>query len=42
VIEGMDVIDAIAAVATGRRRGHADVPVDDVVIHSVRRLAAAD
>lgn len=42
VTEGINVIDAIAAVATGRRRGHADVPVDDVVIHSVRRLAAAD
>lgn len=40
VTEGMDVIDRIAAVRTGRRRGHDDVPVEDVVIQSVRRLAA--
>ncbi len=40
VTEGMDVIDRIAAVPTGRRRGYDDVPVDDVVIQSVRRLAA--
>jgi cyclophilin family peptidyl-prolyl cis-trans isomerase len=38
--EGMDVIDRIAAVRTGRRRGFDDVPVDDVVIQSVRRVAA--
>src|SRR5262245_24419162 len=37
VIEGMDVVDKIRAVRTGRRGGHADVPVDDVVIQSVRR-----
>jgi hypothetical protein len=36
----MDVIDRIAAVRTGRRRGFDDVPVDDVVIQSVRRVAA--
>jgi cyclophilin family peptidyl-prolyl cis-trans isomerase len=40
VTEGMDVIDRIAAVRTGRRRGYDDVPVDDVVIQSVRRIAA--
>jgi cyclophilin family peptidyl-prolyl cis-trans isomerase len=40
VTEGMDVIDRIAAVRTGRRRGFDDVPVDDVVIQSVRRVAA--
>ena len=40
VTEGMDVIDRIAAVRTGRRRGYDDVPVDDVVIESVRRIAA--
>ena len=31
VTEGMDVIDRIAAVQTGRRRGFDDCPVDDVV-----------
>ena len=41
VTEGMDVIDRIAAVATGRRRGFDDCPVDDVVIRSVRSVAAA-
>ena len=39
VTEGMDVIDKIAAVETGRRRGMDDVPVEAVVITSVRRLA---
>lgn len=32
VVEGMDVVDEIAGVATGRRGPHADVPVEDVVI----------
>ena len=32
VVEGMDVVDAIAAVETGRRGMHQDVPVEDVVI----------
>ena len=40
VVDGMDVIDAIAAVKTGRRRGHDDVPVDDVLIISAREVAA--
>ena len=35
VTEGMDVVDAIAAVPTGNRGGHADVPVDPVTINSV-------
>jgi len=39
VTEGMDVIDKIAAVETGRRRGMDDVPVEAVVMISVRRLA---
>ena len=34
VVEGMDVVDAIKAVATGSRGGHQDVPVEDVVIES--------
>lgn len=38
VVEGMDVVDKIRAVRTGRRGGHGDVPLEDVVITSVRRL----
>ncbi len=41
VIAGMEVIDAIAEAPTTRRRGHGDVPVDEVIIHSVTREAAA-
>jgi peptidyl-prolyl cis-trans isomerase A (cyclophilin A) len=40
VVDGMDVIDQIADVKTGRRRGHDDVPVEDVVIISAREVAA--
>ena len=32
VTEGMDVVESIAKVATTSRRGHQDVPADDVVI----------
>jgi cyclophilin family peptidyl-prolyl cis-trans isomerase len=39
VTEGMDVIDKIAAVKTARRGHHDDVPVQAVVMTSVRRLA---
>lgn len=35
VVEGMDIVDAIAKVKTGSRRGHGDVPLEDVVIHNV-------
>ncbi|EOC6082497.1 peptidylprolyl isomerase [Escherichia coli] len=35
VVEGMDVVDAIAAVETGRRGMLVDVPVSDVVIEGV-------
>lgn len=41
VTSGMEVIDAIAAVPTTRRRGHGDVPVDEVVVLSVTREATA-
>ena len=37
---GMDVIDAIAAVKTGNRGGHQDVPVEPIVIESVMRIEA--
>lgn len=40
VTEGMDVIDRIAAVATGRKRGHDDVPVEAVIMKSVRAVGA--
>lgn len=36
VSEGMDIVDAIAAVPTGTKAGHQDVPVDPVKIVSVR------
>jgi cyclophilin family peptidyl-prolyl cis-trans isomerase len=37
VVEGMDVVDKIKAVPTGRSGHHENVPVNDVVIQSVRR-----
>lgn len=40
VTEGMDVIDKIAAVDTGRKRGFDDVPVDAVIMKSVRKISA--
>ena len=38
VIEGMDVVDKIRAVKTGNKGGHQNVPVEDVVIKSIRRV----
>ena len=35
VTDGMDVVDAIAAVPTGNKAGHQDVPVDPVTITEV-------
>ncbi len=35
VVNGMDVVNAIAAVATTSRRGHQDVPTDDILIEKV-------
>jgi peptidyl-prolyl cis-trans isomerase B (cyclophilin B) len=37
VIDGMDVVDAIAAVPTTTRQGRGDVPVETIMIKSVRR-----
>jgi peptidyl-prolyl cis-trans isomerase A (cyclophilin A) len=37
VTEGMDVVDKIAAVETGRKRGFDDVPVEAVTMKSVKR-----
>ncbi len=39
VTEGMDTIDAIARLATGRRKGYQDAPMEDVLIVSARRLS---
>ncbi len=39
VVDGMDVVDAIAKVKTANRSGHGDVPVDDVVIYSISEEA---
>lgn len=36
VIEGMEVVDRIASVRTGRRQGYEDVPLEPVEIVSVR------
>jgi cyclophilin family peptidyl-prolyl cis-trans isomerase len=36
VIDGMDTVDAIAAVSTGRRSGHDDVPLESVAITEIR------
>lgn len=36
VVDGMDVVDVIAAVATGNQGGHQDVPHEPVTITAVR------
>jgi len=41
VTQGMEVIDKIAGVSTGRRKGHQDAPLEDVVIVSARRAQPA-
>jgi peptidyl-prolyl cis-trans isomerase A (cyclophilin A) len=40
VVEGLDTIDRIARERTGRRKGHDDVPVNDVIIVSAKRVPA--
>ncbi len=37
VVDGMDVVDAIAAVKTGNKGGHQDVPLDTITITGVSR-----
>lgn len=37
VVEGIDVVEAIAQVATGSKMGHQDVPLTPVVIKSAQR-----
>lgn len=38
VVEGIDVVDAIAKVKTGQRMGHGDVPVEEVTILEVKEV----
>jgi len=38
VVSGQDVVDAIEKGATGNRGGHGDVPTEDVVIVSAKRV----
>ena len=40
VTAGMDVIDEIAKVRTGRRKGYDDTPLEAVTIESARRVTA--
>ena len=40
VAEGMDVVDAIAAVETGSRSGLSDVPLEDILIESALRRSS--
>jgi len=40
VVEGMDIVDAIAKAQTGQRAGHGDVPMEDIVIHSITEVEA--
>jgi cyclophilin family peptidyl-prolyl cis-trans isomerase len=37
VIEGMEVVDEIALVVTGSVKGYGDVPLEPIIINSVRR-----
>lgn len=41
VTEGMETVDKIAKVGTGRRKGHQDAPLEDVLIVSARRADAS-
>jgi cyclophilin family peptidyl-prolyl cis-trans isomerase len=41
ISDGMDVIDRIARVRTGTRKGYKDAPLEEVVVMSARRVAAA-
>ena len=39
VVDGIEVLDAIAKAPTGKRGGHQDVPREPVILHSVRLLS---
>jgi len=38
VVDGLEVVDKIATVKTGNRKGHQDVPVEDVVVKKAARI----
>ena len=42
ITKGMDIVNKIAAVPTGNRGGHQNVPVEDVVIEEVKLIATAE
>ena len=42
VVEGMDVVDAIAAVPTGRTGGHSDVPREPIIVQNVSVSEASE
>ncbi len=41
VVDGMDVVDRVATVATGNSAGHQDVPVEPVVVNKAYRAEQA-
>ena len=41
VVEGLDVVDKIAAVRTGTRQQYQDAPLEDVTVVSARRIPEA-
>ena len=41
VVEGMDIVDKMAAVKTGNKGGHQDVPVTPIEVKSARRQPPA-
>ena len=41
VVEGMDVVDKMAATKTGNKGGHQDVPVTPIEVRSARRVTPA-
>ena len=42
VVKGMDIVDSIVKVKTGQRNGHADVPLEEIVIHEIKEVDAKD
>jgi len=41
VVEGMDIVDAIATVKTGSRMGHDDVPLEEITINKITETSEA-
>jgi len=40
VVDGLETVDKIAKVKTGRRKGYQDAPMEDVIITSAKRVEA--